>query len=144
MYSFSKEPIEGEEEPLRKGNLLLDFDSEKTPFDLIKIARAFIDSLEARYNVSGRLFNYWLSGKKGCHVEIPGVLYGDIYGDPYLPQIHRLMIETLLSLINIDKRFIDLNIYNMKKGRLIRLENTPREDHLGRRILLAPFSENQG
>jgi hypothetical protein len=58
-YAFSKEFKDGETEPLRKGNLILDFDYEKDPFQAIQFAKNFIKSIEDKYLISGEVFNCW-------------------------------------------------------------------------------------
>jgi hypothetical protein len=128
MYLFSKEPIDGGDEVLRMGNLILDFDCEGSPISAIIEARNLVKALEKCFKISGTYFNYWLSGKKGCHMEIPSVVYGDIYGDPNLPLIHQAMAKILSSKICGKLKYLDENIYNMKRGRLIRIENIKRED----------------
>jgi hypothetical protein len=73
-----------------------------------------------------RNFRYFLSGSKGCHVLIPSWMYGGENGSPYLPLVHENMAKNLDLILNLP--YMDRQLYKMKKGHLIRIENILRSN----------------
>lgn len=117
-------------EPIRYGDLWMDFDSKDNPADAIVAAREFIKEITTLYKIDHRMIRYFLSGKKGCHICIPAKLYGDEIGHNYLPLIHKRMIDMLIRHQDlyptpelhapIYKNFIDFSLYCQGKGHLLR------------------------
>jgi hypothetical protein len=126
LMSFEYEYSADKPEPNRKGNLFIDFDNYLEPFKAIVYARKFCGLLHTEFNVDLRNLRYWLSGSKGCHIEIPSEIYGDTEGDSHLPKIHKTMVHMLAAKYNIGS--VDSFIYKMKRGQLIRMENIQRDD----------------
>ena len=128
--SFEYEPDKEKPEPLRKGNLFLDFDCKGNIGRAIEASKLFVRNLATRFQIHPSCLNYWMSGGKGCHIEIPNVLYSGQDGDQYLPLIHRAMMFLLSNAFLKNTNMIDvldMSMYDMGKGRLLRIENTPRE-----------------
>ena len=148
-YEFEPED-EQKIEPNRRGNLFIDIDSKRDPKFAFNATKYILRKLIERFKLDLRYIRCWLSGSKGCHLEIPSYLYGDKKGHPYLPKIHRLFLNLILLDItyrcgfsfsckdSIDK-MIDKGIYNMGKGRLIRFENTPRKNIDRFKVPVYPF-----
>ncbi len=131
IYSLSHEPLKEKEVPLRKGDLLLDFDCKENPAEAISSARIFIyEILYRKFLVYPQDLQYWISGGKGCHIAIPSSLFGGEEGDAWLPLIHKCMV---FMMLNSDKKIkyqiekhIDFSLYCMGKGKLLRIENIKR------------------
>lgn len=122
---------ERKEEPNRKGPLVLDFDLKGDPKKAIRLARQFVIKLAERYKLHVDSLRYWISGGKGCHIEIPDIVTGSEAGHPYLPNIHRLLVfflekECFGAFLN--GKLIDLQMYCGGKGRLLRVENIKRDN----------------
>lgn len=126
--SFEYEPEKGKPEPVRYGSLFLDFDYKSDPAMSIKAAREFITLLWVEYGVNINSLRYWISGGKGCHIEIPAETFGGVAGHPYLPRIYYEMIKFILKVHKDSdlEKVLDLQMYNMGKGRLLRCENIKR------------------
>ncbi len=135
ITSFSHQYVKGKKEPNRKGDLWFDFDAKENEEEAIVAARNFI--LNLRDNFKGfevSMLRYFISGNKGCHICIPSEMYGDINGSPYLPKIHKAMVDTLIHMFSHGrieetdkyKNYIDTNLYCQGKGRLLRATNIQR------------------
>lgn len=127
--SFAYEPEKGKPEPLRKGSLFLDFDSKRYPAVAVDMARSFIVKLVERYGVNPECLRYWMSGSKGCHIEMPAAIYGGEVGHPDLPYIQRDMLM-LLGRCDFHNpkvcEALDFNLYCKGQGRLLRWPNIIR------------------
>lgn len=127
--SFSYEPEAGQPEPIRYGSLFMDIDCKSDPTRSIKFAREFIlNRLHGYFGVNLSSLKYWISGGKGCHIEIPAETFGGESGHPYLPLIYKDMMKFITRRFR-DKdleNIVDLQMYNMGKGRLLRCENIMR------------------
>lgn len=130
ILSMSHEPVKNKEEPLRRGPLVLDFDSKENPESAIKAAQSFVRNLCMNYKVDANCLRYWISGGKGCHVELPALLIGSEDGHKRLHSIYFLMARLLsyqcLSMASGHRGMIDMQMYCGGKGRLLRLENIKR------------------
>lgn len=117
-------------EPLRKGPLVLDLDCKDNPKAAIKLARVLITKMTLHYNLHPDSVKYWLSGNKGCHIEIPASVLGSEQGHPYLHVIYKFMVFFLQRecLGCYGNKMIDMQMYNGKKGRLLRVENIRRDN----------------
>lgn len=127
--SFEYAPEKGKPEPIRRGSLFLDFDNKNDPSRAITAARKFVELLERKLFIPPARLKYWLSGGKGCHLEVPSSLYGGEGGDPYLPFVHRLMVFLLSRRIARSAGLdiaLDMQLYCMGKGKLLRLPNIRR------------------
>jgi uncharacterized protein (DUF927 family) len=126
--TFDYEPEKNRPEPVRYGSLFLDFDYKSDPAMSIKAAREFITLLWSDYGININSLRYWISGGKGCHIEIPAETFGGEAGHPYLPRIYQEMIKFILKVHKDSdlEKVLDLQMYNMGKGRLLRCENIKR------------------
>ena len=140
--SFAYEPEKGNPEPLRHGSLFLDFDSKVSPALAIGMAREFVERVVERHEVDPECLRYWMSGGKGCHIEIPAAIYGGEAGHPDLPIIQK----TMLMLIGRGDfhypklcEVLDFQLYCQGKGKLLRLPNIERPN--GRYKVPVSFEE---
>lgn len=127
--SFEYEPEKGKSAPIRRGSLFFDFDSRHNAAVAIDRAREYIDRLVERYGIDPDCLRYWVSGGKGCHIELPAALYGGEAGHPELPQIQKEMLLFLGRFEFHDPRFcevLDFQLYCKGKGRLLRWSNIKR------------------
>ena len=132
IFSFEYEPTTERPNPLRFGDLFIDFDSKKSPFLAIKEMYLFCRYYYEVWDINPKQFIIWLSGGKGCHLQIPAIIFSGEEGDRYLPVLHRELMEKMLSeanLYGLDGRYIDRSLYCLGKGKLIREENIRRPDN---------------
>lgn len=139
--SFAYEPgKEGAPEPVRFGDWVLDIDykhgpgSDSDPGPDIAIARAkdFLERLEERLQADLGGWRYFLSGRKGCHIVIPAAVFGGEEGHPELPLIHKQMavvLQTIAFAPAPNPSILDLSLYCMGRGHLLRLPNIKRADN---------------
>lgn len=125
--TFSHEPKAGSPDPIRYGDLPLDFDHKDDPARAVADALYFIKGLIC-LGVDSRTLRIYLSGKKGVHVIVPAICYGDVEGDALLPRIHREFISIILQVIGGKIGTLDRTIYDMGQGRLLRRENVRRSN----------------
>lgn len=128
--SFDYEPEQGKPEPTRYGSLWLDVDCKGSPEKAVTAARSCVVILRDRYSIDVRALRYFLSGSKGAHIEIPAAIFGGTEGHPYLPIIHRNMLELLFKLpgLFLDRSLLDTSLYSMSKGHLLRAPYIRRPD----------------
>lgn len=124
---------EGGEEPLRQGDMPLDFDDALKPTAALDDLRRLVAGLNEAYGVSPEHVRCFLSGSKGFHAEIPAELFGAQDGDPLLPLIYKHMAVSWINKFNLaltdkGKPVLDLALYNMRTGRMWRLPNVKREN----------------
>lgn len=135
-WSFEHEPVEGQPEPNRCGDFVLDYDSEDTGTAHQEVMR-LTAHLEEAYGVDPYMLRYYASGGKGFHVEVPAQIFGATEGDPHLPLVFKRMAARLAA--DCDLQTLDLGIYNMRKGRMWRLPNVQRKN--GRYKVPLAFAE---
>ena len=122
---FSYEPVDGKPEPIRYGSLFLDIDYKLDPEIAVNFTRDLVwGTLFGMYGVNPYSLKYWISGGKGCHVEIPAKIFGAEDGHPFLPCIYKEMVRFIMQTCGIENcaKILDLQMYNMGKGRLLRCE----------------------
>jgi hypothetical protein len=126
--SFS-EPYESENnsEPIRYGDLPLDFDSEKTREKALKEMRWLcLTHLVEIYNLDPYEIKFYCSGSKGFHAVIPAELLGAQEGDPYLPIIYKQIVSDWAERFGISS--VDHTMYAMGKGKMFRIPNVRRSN----------------
>lgn len=130
ILSLEYEPEKGKQEPKRWGPLVLDFDYKNGPCKAIKAAKYFIARLCSHYQLDANNLRYWISGSKGCHIEIPDTLIGSEEGSEILTVIYSLMTRVLflqcLRSTSGWSKMIDFGMFHGGKGRLLRLPNIRR------------------
>lgn len=132
--AFEYPPEEGKPVPNRIGNLILDIDCKNNPEKAVQKTLFYLSRLEAKFGINLEYIKCWLSGNKGCHIEIPSILYGDTSGSPLLHLIHRNMVCMLKRFVFKpndlnDEDLIDESMYSGGKGKLLRCENIKRLDN---------------
>ncbi len=159
--SFEFEPERGKPEPIRYGDLWLDFDCKECPALAVIAARFFIRNVVNDYDIDPNMLRIFMSGSKGLHLCIPAELFGGENGHPALPILHRRMVEKLLGdkrpcnspgmlslgSLNISDQLkqqhihslVDFSLYSTGKGHLLRVKNVCRPD--GRYKVPVSFQE---
>lgn len=132
IFSMSHEPEKGRREPLRRGPLVLDFDCKADPRRAIVAAQNFVRNLCMYYGLDVRCLRYWISGGKGCHIELDASLIGSEDGSTRLHVIYQTLVRILaaqcLGIASEERELIDMQLYCGGKGRLLRLPNIRREN----------------
>ena len=138
--SFAYEPEKGKPEPVRSGDLVLDIDIKHgsgsdlkpAPDVAIALTKDFLERLEERLQADLGGWRYFLSGRKGCHIVIPAAVFGGEEGHPELPLIHKQMavvLQTIAFAPAPSPSILDLSLYCMGRGHLLRLPNIKRADN---------------
>ncbi len=140
-YSFESEPPKSNPrgqipEPMRYGDLWMDFDDKQNPANAIMQARDLLLQFIYKAGLDLSMLKIYMSGSKGCHICIPAVIFGGENGDPYLPEIHKQFVRNLIYFflrihIRADWRnctIIDKHLYQMGKGQPLRESNVQRPD----------------
>ena len=122
--SFS-EPYEnsGAPEPHRWGDVPFDFDGAGALKDARDLALTHLPHL---YGLDPYDLRYFMSGKKGLHIEIPAECFGASDGDQYLPKIYKRVATELKTAFDLST--LDMSVYNMKSGKLWRIPNVKRSN----------------
>jgi len=127
--SFSYEQVDEKPDPIRYGSLFLDIDYKLDPVIAVNFTKNLVrGTLFGTYGVNPDSLKYWISGGKGCHVEIPAKIFGAEDGHPLLPLIYKEMVKFIMRTWREQDcaKILDLQMYNMGKGRLLRCENIKR------------------
>lgn len=125
--SFSHPPAPGTLEPVRFGDMPLDFDCKRAPqVAMAELRRLCCNYLPERYGVDSWDMRFFLSGGKGFHAEIPSHLFGLESGHPKLPVIYRRLVQSWADELKLTT--VDLSLYCMGKGKMWRIPNIRRPD----------------
>ncbi len=111
----------GAPEPHRCGDFCLDFDGPGAVQNARDLTLVHLSDL---YGADPYEFRFFMSGKKGVHVEIPAECFGANAGDPLLPKIYKRLAAELKTSFNLPT--LDMAVFNMKRGRMWRLPNVKR------------------
>lgn len=112
IYEFSHPVEKGKPQPMRYGDMVLDFDAKKEGLDnngnslgkvgdigkALEAVRIFSKLLNKKYSVDPNHLQYFASGGKGFHVVIPRELIGSEAGDIELPATYRHMLQAMLNI----------------------------------------------
>ena len=115
----------GKPEPVRYGDLPLDFDSTD-PNEALKDVKALRSHLVALYDVDPYAIQYFLSGGKGFHAIIPAELLGAQDGDQHLPLIYKKIVARWKDQFKL--KTLDLSLYCMARGKMFRIPNVKRSN----------------
>ncbi len=126
--SFEYEPgNNGRPEPIRFGDLPLDFDDKENPARALQDVKSLcLVYLPETYGLDPYAIRYYDSGSKGNHVEIPAELLGAQGGDQFLPLIYKKLVSEWKEAL--DLKSLDLSLYAMGKGKMFRLPNVKRKN----------------
>ncbi|MBB5142299.1 DUF927 domain-containing protein [Desulfovibrio intestinalis] len=130
IYEFSHPFEKGKAQPMRYGDMVLDFDAKKELFDndgislgkvgdigkALEAVRIFSRLLTQKYDVNPNQLHYYASGGKGFHVVIPRELIGSEAGDIELPAIYRRTLDSILNLF-AHKELWDGTVFGALKDR---------------------------
>ncbi|MFT4302614.1 MAG: DUF927 domain-containing protein [Desulfovibrio sp.] len=128
IYEFSGPVEKGKPQPMRYGDMVLDFDAKKELLDndenslgkvgdidkALKAVRIFSRLLNNKYGINPSHLHYYASGGKGFHVVIPRELIGSKSGDIELPAIYRHMLSQTLNMFTT-KNLWDGTVLNALK-----------------------------
>lgn len=126
--SFS-EPFKGngQPEPIRYGDMPLDFDSKQDPAKALRELRDLcLIHLPDFYDLDPYEVEFFCSGAKGFHAVIPVCLFGAEAGDPYLPLIYKKIVSWWCA--HFDLTTLDLSLYAMRQGKMFRISNVRRDN----------------
>ena len=114
-------------EPLRAGDMPLDFDDKENPAraldDMKKLCLLHLPEL---YDLDPYSIEFYCSGGKGFHAVIPKELFGLAGGDPYLPKIYKWIAHDWTERFQLTT--LDLSMYCMGKGKMFRIPNVRRRN----------------
>jgi len=125
-------------EPNRRGDLVLDFDDASSPENALKDMKDLcLGHLRSMCpDLDPGMIQYFASGGKGFHAIIPATLLGAQEGSPNLPFIYKRIVSEWKDRFNLPT--LDLSLYCMGKGKMVRIENVKRENgHY--KVPLSPF-----
>jgi hypothetical protein len=120
MMSFI--PASGDKtEPVRYGDFVIDIDTEDIAVnDALKI----IDHFAAVYGVEAEQWRIYLSGKKGCHIELRSEILGTERGHIFLTLGYKRLAKDIEGELNVK---LDLSMYNMGLPKPYRRPNVMRD-----------------
>ena len=115
-------------EPNRRGDLVLDFDDANSPENALKDMKDLcLGHLRSMCpDLDPGMIQYFASGGKGFHAIIPATLLGAQEGSPNLPYIYKRIVSEWKDRFNLPT--LDLSLYCMGKGKMVRIENVRREN----------------
>lgn len=130
----------GQPEPVRYGNLKLDFDSVDPGQALKDLQTLFLVHLPELFDLDPYSVKYFLSGGKGLHADIPAELFNSQAGDPHLPLIYKKLVTGWKEQFTLPT--LDMSLYCMGKGKMFRIPNVKRSN--GRHKIPLSLEEVQG
>lgn len=124
---FSHEPGNGLGEPIRYGNLPLDFDCKSNPEVALNDMRALcLQHFPEQYGIDPHAIRFYISGSKGYHAIIPEWLFGHPEGHNKLPLIYKRILERITETLPLTT--LDMSLFCMGKGKMFRLPNVQRSN----------------
>lgn len=120
---FSHIPGSREDEPIRYGNLVFDID---TGSQACNDAQKIICYFETVFGIEPDQWLTYLSGKKGCHLELAPETMGIKMGHRLLPQIYKRLALDVKAATDVA---IDFSMYCMGTGKPYRRPNIKRTDN---------------
>jgi len=125
--SFSEPVKSNGKEPVRYGDMPLDFDHKEDPGKALQeVSDLCLIHLPELYGVDPYEIEFYCSGSKGFHAVIPAILFGAENGDPYLPHIYKRIVQRWADQFEL--KTIDLSMYAMGKGKMFRIANIKRSN----------------
>lgn len=136
IYEFSHPVEKGKAQPMRYGDMVLDFDAKKERLDnygnslgkvgdigkALEAVRTFIKILN-KYGVNPKNLQYYASGGKGFHVVVPREVIGSEAGDIELPAIYRQMLNQILNMVTNKELWDGATLDTLKESRKFVLED---------------------
>jgi len=117
----------GQPEPIRYGNLPLDFDDAIDPGKAVKEMKEFcLVHLREYYDIDPYDIDFFLSGGKGCHADLPAKIFNAQNGDPYHHLIYKKIASEWKEKFGLNT--LDTSLYAGKKGKMFRLPNVKRSN----------------
>ena len=118
---------DGHPEPIRCGDLPLDFDSKDDPGQTLKDLRHLcLLYLPELFDLDPYSFRFFLSGGKGFHAVIPAELFNAQGGDPCLPLIYKKIVSDWKERFEL--KTLDMSLYCMGRGKMFRIANIKRNN----------------
>jgi hypothetical protein len=114
-------------EPMRFGDMPLDFDNKAAPEKALDEMRVLsLIHLPELYDADPYDFEFYCSGSKGFHCIIPAALFGLQNGNRYLPLIYKKIASRWIE--QFDLKTLDMQLYKMKRGQPFRIANVRRSN----------------
>jgi hypothetical protein len=125
---FEHEPgNNGAGEPVRHGDLVLDFDCKENPAAALQDMRALcLQHLPEQFGIDPNAIRFFVSGGKGFHAVLPEWLLGHPEGHVKLPAIYKWMVQHVTRTFPLAT--LDMSLYCMGKGKMFRLPNVRRSN----------------
>ncbi len=125
---FDRLPVDGEpDQPMRYGNLVLDFDCKNDPGKALQDLRSLcLVHLPEYYTLDPNAISFYASGGKGFHAEIPAECLGAESGDQFLPLAYKKLVANWKETLELAT--LDMSLYCMGKGKMFRLPNVRRSN----------------
>jgi len=125
-WSSLTEPYNGNgANPVRFGDMPLDFDNAETPEKALDEMRSLLTyHLPEFYGYEPEDVSFYCSGRKGFHAVIPAEAFGASQGHISLPLIYKTIVQDWAN--RFDLKTLDMSLYNMKKGKMFRIANVRR------------------
>ena len=117
-------PGPDDQPPHYQGPLYAEADGDLS--DVLRDMRRCVEVLTIEYDLPAEAVRLWLSGGRSVHLTIPASVIGADEGHPLLPDLYKVMVETLFPPTIAPT--LDRGIYNRGKGRMWRLPNRRRTD----------------
>jgi len=136
IFEFSHPVEKSKAQPIRYGDMVLDFDAKKELRDnngnslgkvgdigkALEAVRTFIKILN-KYGVNPQDLQYYASGGKGFHVVLPRKVIGSEAGDIELPAIYRQMLNQILNMVTNKELWDGATLDALKESRKFVLED---------------------
>lgn len=117
----------GRPEPIRYGDLCLDFDDKDHPENAFAEMKALcLVHLPEEFSTDPNEVRYYASGSKGFHAILPSQWFDASSGDPLLPLIYKRIVADWRN--RFDLPTLDMSLYCMGQGRMFRIENVKRSN----------------
>lgn len=128
FFTWTSFQDNGQPEPHRWGKFPLDFDSKENPqLALDDIRQLCLVHLPEFYDIDPYTIDFYASGEKGFHAEIPPKLFDAQDGDPHLPLIYKRIAAGWAE--KFDLKTLDLSMYSMGQGKMFRIPNVKRPNN---------------
>lgn len=109
------------------GPMYLDFDDADNIDNVLADVNAVIDYLMNSLDIPEEYIHAWLSGGKGVHITVPGVIFGVKQPTKFLPMIYREIMFSIMEGAGLKSPCtLDESVYSCGRGRMWRCEGVPR------------------
>src|SRR6056297_2611077 len=118
---FEHAPINGNPDPVRYGDFVIDIDTGDLACEAALKILAWMSEI---YGIEEEAWRIYLSGKKGVHLELPSVVCGLGSGHMLLPMAYKRLALDIQGELGVT---LDLSMYNKGTGKPYRRVNIMRD-----------------